>query len=173
MKRSGLVYILVFATAVLLFAIPSHAQVTTGSISGSVIDPTGAAVAGATVSAKNTQTGAPEVTQTNETGYFKLGFLPVGTYDVSISKSGFRTEKISAAQVQVNADNNLAGITLQLGAETATVEVTAAPPMIESTTAQITNTFTDQQITSFAGVQEQEGLDFLALQVPGVVTQRY
>src|SRR3984885_9068668 len=158
MKRSELVYILVFATAVLLFALPSHAQGTTGSLSGRVIDPTGAAVAGATVSAKNTQTGGPGVTATNETGYFKLGFSPVGSYDVSISKSGFRTEKISAAQVQVNADNNLAGITLELGAETATVEVSAAPPIIESTTSQITNTFTDQQITTFAGVNEQEGL---------------
>src|ERR1700683_497245 len=125
MKRFGLVYVVIFATAVLLFAVPSHAQVTTGSISGSVIDPTGAAVAGAIVSARNSQTGAPEVTQTNETGYFKLGFLPVGTYDLTISKSGFRNEKIAAAAVQVNADNNLAGITLELGAESSTIEVTA------------------------------------------------
>ena len=173
MKRFSLVLqLLTFAAAVLLYAIPSNAQVTTGSISGTVIDPTGAAVAGASITAKNIETGAPEVTQTNETGYFKLGFLPVGKYDITISKSGFRNEKIAAAAVQVNADNNLAGITLELGAESSTIEVTAAPPIIESTTSQITNTFTDQQITTFAGVNEQEGLDFLALQVPGVVSTR-
>ncbi|MFZ0908076.1 MAG: TonB-dependent receptor [Candidatus Acidiferrales bacterium] len=173
MKRFSLaVYVFAFVTATLLFAIPSFAQVTTGSISGSVIDQTGAAVAGATVTAKNTQTGAPEVTQTNDTGYFKLGFLPVGTYDITISKSGFRNEKIAGAAVQVNADNSLGGISLELGAENATVEVTAAPPLIEATTSQITNTFTDQQITTFVGVNEQEGLDFLALQVPGVVGTR-
>ena len=118
MKRFSLaVYVFAFVTATLLFAIPSFAQVTTGSISGSVIDQTGAAVAGATVTAKNTQTGAPEVTQTNDTGYFKLGFLPVGTYDITISKSGFRNEKIAGAAVQVNADNSLGGISLELGAE--------------------------------------------------------
>ncbi|MGC1583817.1 MAG: carboxypeptidase-like regulatory domain-containing protein, partial [Candidatus Acidiferrales bacterium] len=114
MKRFSLaVYVFAFVTATLLFAIPSFAQVTTGSISGSVIDQTGAAVAGATVTAKNTQTGAPEVTQTNDTGYFKLGFLPVGTYDITISKSGFRNEKIAGAAVQVNADNSLGGISLE------------------------------------------------------------
>ncbi len=173
MKRiSVLVHAIALATAFFVFAIPSNAQVTTGSISGSVIDPTGAAVAGASITAKNTQTGAVEVAQTNETGYFKLGFLPVGIYDLTISKSGFRNEKVAGAAVQVNADNSLGGISLELGAETATVEVTAAPPLVESTTSQITNTFTDQQITTFTGVNEQEGLDYLALEVPGVVSTR-
>ncbi len=52
------------------------------------------------------------------------------------------------------------------------MEVTAAAPLIESTQSQVTNTFAGTQLSSFAGVQENEGLDNLALFVPGVVASR-
>ena len=150
----------------------AYAQVSTGSISGTIIDQSGAAVPGAAVNAKNRETGATISLTTDDTGYFKLGLLQINIYDLEVVKEGFQKQKISGAQVQVNVDNNLGNVTLQLGAATSTVEVTAAPPVIESTTSQITSTFTDQEITAFAGVQENEGLDFLALQVPGVVSSR-
>jgi hypothetical protein len=153
-------------------ALPAHAQVTTGSISGTVVDQSGAAVPGATITATNRETHASAVAQSNDSGYFKLGFLAVGSYDVTIDRPSFRSVKISAAAVQVNADNNLGGIKLELGSASATVEVTAAPPLVEADTAQITNTFTDQTVSGFVGVGELEGLDFLALQVPGVNSTR-
>jgi hypothetical protein len=149
-------------------ALPAHAQVTTGSISGTVVDQSGAAVPGATITATNRETHASAVAQSNDSGYFKLGFLAVGSYDVTIDRPSFRSVKISAAAVQVNADNNLGGIKLELGSASATVEVTAAPPLVEADTAQITNTFTDQTVSGFVGVGELEGLYFLALHVPGV-----
>src|ERR1700683_508789 len=150
----------------------AYAQVSTCSISGTIIDQSGAAVPGAAVNAKNRETGATISLTTDDTGYFKLGLLQINIYDLEVVKEGFQKQKISGAQVQVNVDNNLGNVTLQLGAATSTVEVTAAPPVIESTTSQITSTFTDQEITAFAGVQENAGLDFLALQVPGVVSSR-
>ena len=153
-------------------ALPAHAQVTTGSISGTVVDQSGAAVPGATITATNRETHASAAAQSNDSGYFKLGFLAVGSYDVTIDRPSFRSVKISGAAVQVNADNSLGGIKLELGASSATVEVTAAPPVVEADTAQITNTFTDQTVSRFAGVGELEGLDFLALQVPGVNNTR-
>src|SRR6185369_1401154 len=52
------------------------------------------------------------------------------------------------------------------------VEVTAQAPLIESTQAQITNTFAGNQLSTFAGIQENQGLDNLALFVPGVVSSR-
>ncbi|MGC1684649.1 MAG: carboxypeptidase-like regulatory domain-containing protein, partial [Candidatus Acidiferrales bacterium] len=133
-------------------ALPAHAQVTTGSISGTVVDQSGAAVPGATITAINRETHASAAAQSNDSGYFKLGFLAVGSYDVTIDRPSFRSVKISGAAVQVNADNSLGGIKLELGASTATVEVTAAPPLVEADTAQITNTFTDQTVSGFAGV---------------------
>ena len=158
--------------AALLLATSARAQVSTGSISGTVLDQSGAAVPDAVVNAKNRETGSTASSPTDATGYFKLALLQPGTYDLEIVKEGFQKQKVSGAVVQVNVDNNLGNLGLQLGSASTTVEVTAAPPVIESTTAQITNTFTDQEITSFAGVQEQQGLDFLALQVPGVVSSR-
>ncbi len=162
------------ATIVLWLAASNaaRAQVTTGSLSGTVIDQSEAAVPGATISATNSATGAQATAVTNELGYFKIGFLQVGSYNLVIAKSGFKTLKLNAVSVEVNADNELGGVKLELGESTSTVEVTAAPPLIESTTSQITNTFTDQQINGFSGVGELEGLDFLALQVPGVVSTR-
>jgi hypothetical protein len=168
----------VIAVAVTLIALsamlatPAQAQVTTGSISGTVVDQSGAAVPGATVTATNRATHSSASVGSNETGYFKLNFLAVGSYDVVIERPSFRTERVSAAEVNVNADNSIGNIKIELGSASATVEVTAAPPLIEANTAQVTNTFESQQVTGFAGVNEFQGLDFLALQVPGVVSTR-
>ncbi|MFZ0636703.1 MAG: carboxypeptidase-like regulatory domain-containing protein [Candidatus Acidiferrales bacterium] len=173
MKRfTAIVPYLALVFALLALAIPSRAQLTSGSLSGTVIDPTGAAVPGATVEATHIATHATATAQTDESGFFKFSFLPVGEYNVQVLKAGFRKEEIGHAMVVVNADNNLGGIKLEIGSATATVEVTAAPPLIEASTSQITNTFTDQDVLGFAGVSENEGLDYLALQVPGVVSTR-
>src|SRR5262249_60866179 len=66
----------------------------------------------------------------------------------------------------------LGPLTLSVGVTGTTVEVTAATPMIESTQAQVTNTFTGQTLNTFVGVQENQGLDNLALFVPGVSSSR-
>ncbi len=163
------------AAAIMLWLAASNAaraQVTTGSLSGTVLDQSESAVPGATITATNSATGAQATATSNDLGYFKLSFLQVGSYNLLISKAGFKTLKLNAVAVQVNADNEMGGIKLDLGESTSTIEVTAAPPLIEATTSQITNTFTDQAVQGFAGVNELEGLDFLALQVPGVVTTR-
>jgi Carboxypeptidase regulatory-like domain len=151
---------------------PARAQIATGSMSGTVIDPTGAAVPDATVRVHSNATGFETSSQTDNAGNFKLALLPVGPVDVQISKSGFRTAKYSNVEVLVNADYGFGEIRLEVGESTSTIEVTAAPPIIESTTSQITNTWTDQAIQTFAGVAEFQGLDNLALQLPGVVNTR-
>jgi hypothetical protein len=151
---------------------PASAQVATGSMSGTVVDPSGAAVPDAKISAHSRATGFNAEGQTDKNGSFKLAQLPVGPIDVQISKTGFRTAKFDGVEVTVNADYGFGEVKLEVGETTATVEVTAAPPLIESTTSQITNTWTDQAIQTFAGVGEFQGLDSLALQLPGVVNTR-
>ena len=71
--------VLTIATLALLYAIPSLAQVVKGSISGTVTDPQGAVVSGATVKAINDATGATLTTTSDNSGSFHFNLIPVGT----------------------------------------------------------------------------------------------
>jgi hypothetical protein len=156
----------------LAFSGPASAQVATGSISGTVVDPTGASVPDATVKVHNRATDAETTAKTDAGGGFKFAQLPTGIVDVTITKAGFRTAKFNSVQINVNTDYAFGTIRLEVGEATATVEVSAAPPLIESTTPQITNTFEGEALQTFSGVAENQGLDYLALQLPGVVNAR-
>src|SRR6202050_4492009 len=163
----------VFLMLGLLFVIlasPSKlkAQVTSGSISGTAVDPSGAVVPGAEVRAINIGTGSVATTTTDEAGLFRFSELLVGTYTLEFTKQSFSKYVVNNVVVSSGTDQGVGLIKLAVGASTVTVEVTEAPPLIETTEAQVSTTFTTQQITSFAGLQENEGMDFLALQIPGV-----
>lgn len=162
---------LILVATCLALCIPSFGQVLKGSISGTVTDPQGAVVSGAQVKATNTATGAPQTTTTDGSGLFHFNLIPVGDYKVEVSAQGFKTAVQN--QVLVTArDSNLGTIKLTVGETNTTVEVTADAPLIETNSAQVTNTFAGAALTTFAGVQENEGLDNLALFVPGVVSVR-
>ena len=75
--------------AVLLCTIPSLAQQTLGSINGTVVDPSGAAVPGATVIATNAAINVTSTTTTSGTGSFQIFNLPIGTYELKVSREGF------------------------------------------------------------------------------------
>ncbi|MGZ4868026.1 MAG: carboxypeptidase regulatory-like domain-containing protein, partial [Candidatus Angelobacter sp.] len=163
--------LILVATCLALLSAASFGQVLKGSISGTVTDPQGAVVSGAQVKATNTATGAPQTTTTDGSGLFHFNLIPVGDYKVEVSAQGFKTAVQN--QVLVTArDSNLGTIKLTVGETNTTVEVTADAPLIETNNAQVTNTFAGTTLTTFAGVQENEGLDNLALFVPGVVSVR-
>lgn len=77
------------------------AQLTTGTISGTVSDPSGAAVPGATVTVKNVDTGISRTTTTGPTGRYEAPNLPVGHYEVTATASGFRTSVRSGIELTV------------------------------------------------------------------------
>jgi hypothetical protein len=147
-------------------------QVSKGSISGNVVDAQGASVADADIKATSKDTSQEYATTSDSSGLFRLNLLPIGDYRLEVSKQGFRKFLFDTIDVAVGADRGLGAIKLELGDVTATVEVFAAPPLIESSEAQITNTFTAANISTFTGVLENQGLDFLALTIPGVVMSR-
>jgi len=159
-------------TLALALCIPSFGQVIKGSISGSVIDPQGAVVSGATVKAKNVETGAVSTTTTDSAGVYRLNLLSVGTYTVEITAQGFKTTTQSNVQVSAGRDTGLGSIQVAVGETSTTVEVTGDAPLIETTQAQVSSTFSGTTLSTFAGIQENEGLDRLALFVPGVVNAR-
>src|SRR5262249_35555815 len=128
--------------------------------------------AGAQVTAKNVETGVANTTTSDSSGLFRLNLLSVGTYNVEINAKGFKTTIQKGWVVSAGSDAGMGSVKLSVGEASTTVEVTAAAPLIETTQSQVTNTFGGTLLNSFAGVQENEGLDRLALFVPGVVATR-
>lgn len=105
----------------------------TGELEGTVTDPSGAVVPGATVSIRNVQTGVVTPTTTNESGLYDVPFLAPGNYTITFSKSGFSSFVrqgivLQIQTLQVNA-------TLQIGSATQQVVVSAETPLVETETS--------------------------------------
>lgn len=143
--------ILFFARSVLslsllgLYVAPVLAQQTTATIVGTVQDSQGAVVPGADVKATNTETGLSNQAKTNESGQYRLDFLPVGTYQLEISGSGFKTFIQNNVLLTVNQTQTVDG-KLTIGTSTETVTVNTAPPAINTSTSEIGRTIEPQEI---------------------------
>src|SRR5437588_11746038 len=166
------ILVLVATCLTLLWCIPSFGQVLKGSISGTAVDQQGAVVSGAQVKATDTATGAVHTTTTDSSGLFRFNLIPAGEYKIEVSAPNFKTSVQNNVIVSAGRDSGLGTVKLTVGEANTTVEVTAEAPLIETTQAQVTNTFSGVQLQTFAGVQENQGLDNLALFVPGVVSSR-
>jgi hypothetical protein len=164
--------ILVATCLMLLWCIPSFGQVLKGSISGTAVDQNGAVVPGAQVKATNTGTSAVLTTTTDNSGSFRFNLIPAGEYKIEISAQHFKTAVQNGVAVSAGRDSGLGQVRLSVGEASTTVEVTADAPLIETTQAQVTNTFSGVALSSFAGIQENQGLDNLAVFVPGVSSAR-
>lgn len=166
------ILILFASCLMLLWCIPSFGQVLKGSISGTAVDQQGAVVANAQVKATNTATGAVQTTTTDSSGAFHFNLIPAGDYKVEISAQNFKTSVQNGVVVSAGRDSGLGSVKLTVGEANTVVEVSAEAPLIETTQAQVTNTFSGVALSSFAGIQENQGLDNLALFVPGVSSSR-
>src|SRR6266567_6643522 len=164
--------LLIAACLTLAWSIPSVGQVLKGSISGTVADPQGAVVSGAQVKVTNTATGNVLTTTSDSSGLFRFNLIVAGDYKIEVSAPHFTTAVQSNILVAASRESSLGTIKLTVGEASTTVEVTATAPLIEPNQAQVTNTFSGATLSTFAGVQENQGLDRLALFVPGVVSVR-
>jgi outer membrane receptor protein involved in Fe transport len=153
--------------AVLLgIACGAWAQVTTGSLSGTVADPAGAVVAGARVEVINQGTGVVIPLTTNEAGVFKAAFLIPGTYTVRIQAAGFRTFETKGVVVELSHEP-VVNASLVVGSVGETVEVQGTAPLLVTDTSQLSTDVQPEAVLSLPGVQG--GMDRLALTAPGVV----
>ncbi len=84
----------------------AQSQVGTSGLSGTVTDPSGAAVVGAQVTARNTETGFVRQTNSTGAGLYNLTELPVGAYELTVKASGFRTTQIPGINLSVGAVGN-------------------------------------------------------------------
>src|SRR3982750_2185565 len=129
----------------LLAACVAFGQISSGTISGSVEDPTGAVIPNAQVAVKQLSTGESRNTTTNANGEFNVPFLQPGQYSLTATAGGFKSKTLSGLIVQVDQRMNLR-ITLDVGSSTETVEVTGAAPLVDSATSSLGQVIASKQI---------------------------
>jgi hypothetical protein len=169
----------------LCFAAPlAFAQSTGGRIRGTVMDASGGAVPGASVTLINEATHATREVQSGANGEYVFLEVPVGAYEIDVLSKGFK--KYTRKGVVLNL-NEVVGvdITLQIGAASEVVEVTGAPPVIDTTSTQLGAVVNERSSTQLPlnqrdvyqllqlqpGVQSQIGNNlFYGTDKPGVVT---
>jgi hypothetical protein len=151
------------AAALLLGTATAYAQ--TATITGTIVDASGAGVPGATVTATNQATAGVRTAPTSDTGTYSIPNLPVGTYDVSVEKQGFSTLRFRSLQLTVAQNLTLDG-SLELGAVTQSVEVagtSVAPINLED--AQLSNVIDERRIVDLPLITRDPY--YLALLSPG------
>jgi hypothetical protein len=166
LRSLGFVFALI---SVLAFgAVVALGQAIDGNILGTVTDASGAAVVGADVTATNVATNVSATTKTNGSGEYRFDHLLVGTYRISAKMTGFKTIN-EMVDVELNKTGTR-NISLVPGAATETVEVSGVPPTIDTTTAQITNSFDEVQTSSLPTATVGSGVNNLALYNAGVAS---
>src|SRR6266571_2533511 len=138
----------------------------TGSISGVVTDPTGAVVPDVTVTARNSSTGIERPVVTNTQGVYAFPNLPVGTYDLTFHKEGFKELRQTGLKVDVTAEVRL-DVKLEVGAVLQEVTVAGAAPLVETQRTEMGEVITGSHMTEMP-LDGRSYTDLMALQ-PGVV----
>jgi Carboxypeptidase regulatory-like domain len=142
------------------------AQIISGDLVGTVLDKSGAVVPGASVEAANVETGVKYTTKANGAGEYRINNLPVGTYTVSASATNFATTVINGFAVELNKTITLQ-ITLEVRGAITTVEVSGITPALDTTTAQLSTTFEDQQLADLPSASRGNGSGVLNLSLLG------
>ena len=115
---------------------PALAQEVTASITGTVTDPSGAALTGAKVTATSTERGISYSAETNDAGLYRISQLPAGSYDLKVEKSGFAVASHPAFVLTVNQVARI-DVAMKVGQTSETVEVTGAAPVMQTQTTEV------------------------------------
>jgi hypothetical protein len=123
----------------------AHAQKTTGTLTGTITDATGAVVPDATVDLVNAATNARRMAKSNGQGFYNFPDLEPATYVMTVTKTGFKqvTERDVVLHV---ADATALNVQLQVGTSTENVDVEASPVLVETQTGTVSNTVLGQQV---------------------------
>jgi hypothetical protein len=137
-----------------------------GSISGNVKDASGAAIPGAAVTATNTSTGVQQATTTDDRGSYSFLSLPVGRYDIEVTRGGFKPYRRADVVIDVNS-TLVVDAALEIGEKTDTVTVNESAVHVETVNSQMGEIVTGAQMTAVP-LNGRSFTDLLSLQ-PGVV----
>jgi Carboxypeptidase regulatory-like domain len=151
--------------AVFMFAGSGSAQVS-ANLSGIITDQSGAAVSGASVIATNLDTGLSRAASTDQTGGYRLFALPVGSYEVRVTKDGFAEAARTGIRLVVGQEAAI-DINLRLGRVNERVLVTEDAPMVNLTTQDISGLVGEQQVKDLP--LNGRSYDLLLTLNPGIV----
>lgn len=139
-------------------------SIVSGEINGTLTDPSGAVVPGATVTIKNLDNGTSQTTTTNGTGAYRFQFLKPGSYQITINQSGF--QQISR-NIQVSVGQSTrSDIRLAVGQSSQTVEVTAATPLVQTDNGNVSTSYNAAQIEALPSPGGD--ITYVAQTAPGV-----
>ncbi len=158
--------------ALLILSLPLLSQLTSGNLTGTVYDPTGATVPAATVVAHNAATGVDATTNSRSGGEFRFENLPIGTYTITVTAPGFSKAEVGNVNIQLN-QTITTNVKLAIGKASTTVQVSEAAPPIDNTTAQVQTAYDSRQIAdlpSASGGQLASGVINLSLLNAGVTS---
>jgi hypothetical protein len=143
-------------------------QAIDGNVVGTVVDATGAAIVGADITAINIETNVTASAKSGSTGDYRFDHLLVGTYRITARMTNFKTVS-ELVQVELNKTVTR-NVTLLPGAASETVEVSGVPPALDTTTAQLQNTFQAKQMEDLPIASVGSGVINLSLLDAGVAT---
>ena len=121
------------------------AQVTSGRLEGTVLDPKAAVVPGAKIEVSNIQTGLVFNQTSNERGYWVIPSLPTATYKVTVASQGFKKATVDQVKIDAGVPSTV-NVTLELGGLTETVVVQGGTEVLQTATATVTSTLVGQQL---------------------------
>lgn len=153
--------------ALLTLPVAAPAQQVTGSISGTIADPTGSAIAGASVRLLSEQTGATRSVESDSAGSFNFTAVPPGTYTVSVERAGFK--KFQKQQIELTAGDTigLGVVQLAVGSVSESVTVQAQGSMVQTASSERAGIVTSEEVKDLTMIN-RDFATFASLQ-PGIM----
>ncbi len=167
--KSNFVLAVLILVAIACIAIPqpAHGQQVMAAITGSVVDPTGAPVPDAKVTATDIDRGSVFSTVTNGDGVYDLPHVPIGNYNIKVEHQGFQGLRRSNITLELNQVARL-DFSLKIGDVSTSVTVTEAPPLLQTDSTQVSTVMDAHAIENIP--LETRNYNQLVLLTPGAIT---
>jgi Carboxypeptidase regulatory-like domain/TonB-dependent Receptor Plug Domain len=165
MRRTLRAFLSVVSVLFLSLGVFAQSQSTTGLIQGTVTDPNGAIVNGATVNVKNTETGFERTVTSNSDGFFSAPLLPLGKYRVTTTATGFSNSVLENVQISVGQTLSLK-VEMKIGGGVNTVDVSAEGEGIETSRTELSTQINEKSVENLP-INRRDFSRF-ALLTPGV-----